>query len=333
MIILGWTMFAFSDEYAEFGISHPISQTIVTLATNEEYDSALVLIDSLTTMLPDNPYGYLLTATILSGRAVDFEDEIDDLAILAACDEVRRLCLADNHDSSPLLLYYLGMADIYHGIVLQRQGALFSYFKRILKAGHYLERAVELDSTCWDVYYGLGMYQYYTSSRAGLLRSIGIISDKRKEGIHNIQTAIDRGTLTTNAARNSLAWVELENKNYEEAVRRSRESLEIFPNRRAFMWCLGKALAYSERWTEMIPVFTALLESVRSESRNNRYNEVSCLYFLTKANFELGNWSDVLNFSKEALALSLTPKVMDRKKNDIKQLKQMKKTAQKHIQN
>ncbi len=313
-----------SESITEFTVSHTLSSVIIELATNEEYDNAFHLIDSLITQYPANPYGYLLSATVLSGRAIDFEDNLDDQAILNACNIVRDQTLEMNPDTSAYLLYYLGMADMYCGLVLKRQGKLYSHLRRTLRAGHYLEKANTLDPTFWDAYYGLGMYRYYRSKSAGILRSLGIISDQREEGLNNIQTAVDRGTLTPVAARNSLAWIDLENKDYDSAVKRSRQSLEQYPNRRAFLWCLGKALSYSKRWKEAIPVFSSILESVRLYERNNHYNELTCLYFLTSAYHATGDYNMVLELSDTALKLKLDPVVRSRKKKDIEALNRMR---------
>lgn len=308
----------------ELGISNPISAIIIELATNELYDEAFHLIDSVIAEHPDNPYGHLLRATVLSGRAVDFEDNLDDAAILEACTKVHELSSELNPDTSASLQFYLGMADMFSGLVMKREGKLYRFFKLVARAGRHLEKANELDPELWDVYHGLGMYRYYRSKNAGILRSIGIIEDQRDEGLRNIETAVKHGTLTPVAARNSLAWIDLENKNYDRAVERSKQSLVQYPNRRAFQWCLGKALAYSKRWEEAIPVFSSILESVHSFDRNNRYNELTCLYFLTSAYYAAGNHQKVLELSEIALQLELNDVVRSRKKNDIQELHRMR---------
>lgn len=313
-------------------IESPISVVITDLATNEKYDRALALIDSLSEHHPGNPYIPMLLATVLSARAMDFEDELDNRAILDACNQVesasRQYFTED--DASGVRFFYLGMVEMYRGIVLQRQGSMVRCLRHVMRAGKLLQQAAKLNPECWDIYYGLGMYQYHSSSRAGILRSIGLISDKRREGIRNIETAMQKGVLTRNSARNSLAWIAMENGEYDRAIRLSRESLVKYPDRRLFLWCLGKALIRSRRWEESIPVFQTLLHSVRSESRNNHYNELSCIYFLAKAHFMLGRWSEVVRFADQATVMNLSRKVASRKKGDIADLKKMKKKAEKN---
>ncbi len=302
---------------------------ITDLATNEDYKAALAVIDSLSDLHYGNPYVPMLEATVLCARALDFEDNLDFNAILDACNRVESFSEQYYRNDTPSAerLFYLGMVEMYRGIVLQRQGSLVKYLKHVMRAGKLLEQAAELDPECWDMYYGLGMYRYHSSEEAGILRSIGLISDKRAVGIRNIETAMEKGVLTRNSARNSRAWIAMENGDYDFAIQLSRKSLTQYPNRRIFMWCLGKALIRAERWSEAIPVFQSLLESVRSETRNNRYNEVSCLYFLAKAHFMVSNYDDVVRLADDALKLQLSRKVAAKKKNDIAELKKMRRRA------
>ncbi|MDP8240493.1 MAG: hypothetical protein P9X24_15485 [Candidatus Hatepunaea meridiana] len=306
-----------------------LSEIIVNLATNEKYDRALSLIDSITYMQPKNPYCRLLKATVLSARAMDFEDEIDFPDILQACQKTEQLVRSnsDNFDLSSDLLFYLGMTELYRSIIRQRLGSWFKALKHILRGGEYLEEAIKLDSTNWDIHYGIGMYKYYRSQRAGLLRSIGIIADRRDEGINHIQIAAERGSLTRISARNSLAWIAYEKGNYNEAIRRSRELLKEYPGIRAFNWCRIKALMKSEKWEESMPVLRSLLKSVRNEKRNNHYNEIDCLHKLAEASYALEKWDDVVEMVDIATKIQLSEIVAKRKRSDIKHMKEFRKLA------
>lgn len=306
-----------------------LSEIIVNLATNEDYDSALVLTDSIMQVQPDNPYCPLLKATVLSARAIDFEDDIDFPAIIQLCEQSEKLVkvILDKNKTAADLWFYLGMIELYRSIVNQRQGAWFKSIKHVLKGGGFLEEAIKLDSSNWDIHYGLGMYKYYRSKRAGILRSLGLIADRRDEGINHIQLAAERGSLTRISARNSLAWIAYEKGNYDQAIRLSGELLAEFPGKRAFNWCLGKALLRSGRWQEAKSVFEILLISVRKEERNNHYNEIDCLHRLAVVNSSLHDWDEVIRLADKARAIQLSEFVLKKKKDDIAHLKQMREKA------
>ena len=310
-------------------IDHPIGKRIVNIATNERYDEALAILDSLIDRHPENPYGYLLRATTLSARTVDFENDMDLEEILKACDKVEEITplFFDNPDSSAQCQLYYGMASLYRSLVFMRHDQLFAMVKKLMHASKFLKLANKIDSTLWDVHYGLGMYKYQMSKRAGIFRSLGIISDNREEGIQHIRTAKNKGLLTVNAARNSLAWIEMQRGNYQESIRISRENLSFYPEVRVFKWCLGKSLIYSESWEESIPVFESLLISIRSEKNNNFYNEIDCLHKLTKANIELKRWEAAIKYSNHALSLSPSQKVKEEKRKDLKQIMKMRRKA------
>jgi len=315
-------------------VDDPVSYIIANLVTNERYNEALIIADSINYLYPSSPYGPLLTATILNFRAIDFEDDLDDQTILALCKEVevRTNNLIDSGDSTAALWLYLGTIESYRLLISNRQGFFYRTLKYIRYSRKHFQTVIKIDSTCWDAYYGLGIYMYYLSSRAGFLRSIGLITDKRDEGIRYIKTAAEKGSLTALAARNSLMWIAVEQENYIKAERLARELLDQFPNRRCFLWGLGRILKHKKQWQEAIDVYSTLLASVRSEQRNNHYNEIGCLHSIVRANIELKNWSDVINFTNEALAIPLSEEVVKRKKADIRKLKQMRKKAlkQKH---
>ncbi len=326
MIIYSFTL---AESSVELTIEHSIGKRIVNIATNERYDEALFILDSLIDKHPDNPYGYLIRATTLSARTVDLEHDLDLEEILTACFKVEEITptFFNNPDSNAEYHLYLGMASLYRGLVFMRQDLLFEMIKQLIHASKYLKQANEIDSTLWDVHYGLGMYKYQMSERAGFLRSIGLISDTREEGIEHIRTAMKNGLLTVNAARNSLAWIEMQRENYRESIRISRENLSLYPGVRVFMWCLGKSLVYSGQYEEALPVFEELLASIRSAENNNFYNEIDCLHKLTKSNFKLERWGETIKYANQALSLSPSNKVMQKKSKDLKRIRKMKKQA------
>lgn len=326
--------FSFAETSQDILIDDPIGRRIVDIATNQRYEEAFLILDSLINIYPANPYGYMLRATTLSARTIDFEDDQDLDDILAACQNVEKLApvFFNNPDSSAQCQLYLGMATLYRSLVLLRQDQLLAMVRKLLQASENLKLAYKLDPTLWDVHYGLGMYQYQMSKHAGILRSIGLIADTREEGIEHIKIALEKGILTVNAARNSLAWIEMERENYDESIRISRENLTVFPGIRAFLWCLGKSLIYAEQWEESIPVFEQLLASVRSEEKNNFYNEIECLHKLTTANFELERWQDVVKYSDQVMSLSPSDKVKDKKSKDLSRIMKMRKRAASRIE-
>jgi len=321
------------SETSDLNRNSRLSEFIVDLATREKYDRALTLIDSIILTQPDNPYAPLLKATVLSARAIDFEDEIDLPDILQACQRTEQLVEAKLNDSDQTaeLWFYLGMTELFRSVVYQHQNRVFKSIKHVIRGGSNLENAIVLDSTNWDVYYGLGMYKYYRSKYAGILRSIGIIADKREEGISYLKIAAERGSLTKISAANSLAWIAYEKGDYEEAIRIEQNLLMKYNDVRAFNWLQIKALVKSKRWEEAISLLHPMYSSVINKERNNHFNEIDCLHKLAVAYFELEKWEDVDEIVVIASKIQFSKSVAKRKKNDIKHLQELGKLAREKI--
>ena len=295
----------------------------------EQYDEALHLADSLRLdgeqLLP----GWFLRASVLSSRLTDFEDELDDEALLHACKQVQELCeiAIREGDRSAMTRFYLASVLGYLSFRAFKHDNLMETISLAKKMGHLYEEAVSLDSTCWDAYLGLGAYYYHSSARAGLLRRVGLISDKRDEGIRLVKISAERGTFSRLAARSNLAWLAIDRERYDEAVQIITQLLEGYPNRRAFLWAMGRVRMKQRNWNEAIKIYETLLVSLRSEARNNHYNEIGCLHALAVAHGKLGDWRRVRKLTDEALAIDLSSGVAERKKKDLDRLKKLRRQA------
>ncbi len=305
---------------------------MIDLVASERYDEALAIADSLSTNYPDSPEGYFIRATALNGRSIDYEDELDNEALAEACQQVQTICegLLEKGDAAHLR-FYLGTILGYRSFQSYRSGDWVNAYMQGVRAAKHLEAALEIDSTCRDACLGLGSFYYYRSSRAGLLRRVGIISDRREQGLELIRLAARRGRFSFIAARSALTWISIEMEELDSAITQARRLLERYPGSRASLWCLGSALMKAEKWEEAAQTYEQLLTSIRRESRNNHYNEVGCLHALARGYAEMGRWQMVVRFSGEALDLKLDPGVARSKSSDISRLKLLRKRGLKKI--
>jgi len=336
IIVLSGTILVVSGNDAHLLTDRSATSKIISdLLANEEYETALQIADSVKSSDPDNPFGVLLIATVLNSRAIDFEDGEDDIKLEQACNEVENLSLIyfTDKDSSLVYRFYMGTIEMYRMMVQVKRGSYFKAFKGIRRAGKLFDEAVKIDSTFWDAYYGSGVFTYYRSSRAGILRTLHLVSDDRMRGISYIQEAADKGTITALAAQNTLAWIAIEREDYEKSLAISSRLNRKYPDTRAFLWCKGNALRKMERWEEVIIVYNELLKSVQSEQRNNYFNQLGCLHSIAQANTGLENWAEVVENVNQAFALNLNSNVAKRKKADLNRLKKMKTEAIANLEN
>ncbi|NQT34940.1 tetratricopeptide repeat protein [bacterium] len=331
-LLSGFISYIYAAPVAK-GLDSALALRVVSLITAERYEDALSISDSLIDSRPHAPEGWFLRASVLSSRSIDFEDELDDPAFNLACDSVRSICncLIDNGEDSAWVRFYLGSTMGYLSFKAMKNGRTLETLSKAAKMAAWYEETVKIDSSFWDAYLGLGVYYYQRSQRAGILRTIGLVSDRRKEGLRLLHICAEKGRFSALAARSNLAWLAIYREDYETALSIAEELLEQYPESRAFLWCLGRSRMGLKRWDEAIETYKKILTSVRQESRNNRYNEISCLHAMTTANAELNNWQEVVRLAGEALALEISVQVADRKSKDLKRLKKLHRRGLKKV--
>lgn len=305
----------------------------VDLISREDYEGAIKIADSLIQHDPEPLGGYFLKLTALNNRSIDFEDDEDIPALLAIADSVKNISerRISSGDKSALIRFYRGSVE---GFLMVHDLRLQNFIDAILhgqRAADYLEQALAIDSTLYDAYVGLGNYYYFKSSYSGVLRSTGIVTDRREEGKRLLRIAVEKGSLTRLAAISSLAWIAIDEKDYDEAIKRARELIALYPNNRAFYWCLGRAQKMSEKWNDVIDTYSILLNSVRNNNRNNHYNEIGCLYSIALAYHHLADWQNVVRVADEALSLKIDAKVAESKSDDLKRLQKLRLESRKNL--
>ncbi|MFC2149923.1 tetratricopeptide repeat protein [Calditrichota bacterium] len=303
------------------------------LVVNQRYEQALELADSVNRSEPDSPHGWFLQSLALNARMIDFEDEIDRQPWHETCDSVESISnrLLEESPANPTLFFYLGTVYSFRSYRHANDGDLIAAYLDAVKGGGYFKDALKADSSYYDAYFGIGSYNYYRSDKAGILRSVGVVADRRDLGLAQIARAADNGTFTKAAARSALAWIAVENEQNEEALRIAKELLNDYPDCRSFLWCLGRAQINLEQWEPAIYTYSRILDSVRTEERNNHYNELGCLHSIALAQSELEDWRAVELTANEALSIGLSDEVKDRKSKDLKHLKEFLKQARKKI--
>ena len=212
---------------------------------------------------PDHPIGYLLEAEALwwqiwchsaefkygmtypRHRAKLSADrhyfELAAKATSLAEDKIAR------HDSAEMQ-FYAGMGDAVASRLYGLRGEGRSTARAGVRAREHLIRAIALDPQMADAEFGLGLYNYYIdtlSAAARVLRFfMGIPGGSKKEGIRQLQQAIDEGVLVPPEARFYLA-INLHNydQQYERALDAIGPLVEKYPSNALFQLARGDLFA------------------------------------------------------------------------------------------
>jgi len=261
-----------------------------------EFDEAMATFQRVIDRCPDHLVGYFYQAAVLQSRMMDYETDLwegdfyrlIDKAIDTGKKQLKR------GDDNAWTYFYLGSAYSYKGLYQAKAGSFISGFISAHKGMGYFEKAVEMDSTLYDAYLGLGSYKYWAGRFYKYLKFLPWIKDEREKGIGMVTLSVDKGTFSYWAGLNSLAWIEYDRKRYKEALILFKKGLGKYPGSRFFQWGVADSYFQLNDFSIAALFYQELLFSILNDSPNNGYNEVVCRFKLALSHFALGYYQEAL---------------------------------------
>jgi tetratricopeptide (TPR) repeat protein len=182
----------------------------------EAIENSAILIQSE----PFNPVGYFILGTTYQNLSEAFRNDRYKDSIALYLDSAitlangRKTVDPDNGD-----WYFISGASYgYRALLRAFHGDWLGAFRDGWSCTSGLNRALELDSTLYDAYLGLGSYHYYRTIKAKDFLWLPFVSDQRAQGIAEIKIAIAHGYLASYNAREALLRVYFTEGRYEDGV-------------------------------------------------------------------------------------------------------------------
>ncbi len=277
---------------------------------------------------PVDPTGILFQAGSLVTQMTDREEEISpDLfkALIDSCLDLTEpmLALATPREQAWLHLIR-GHAHAYRSIYSSHFGSFAVAIDHGFDAKGEYQEGIKADSTLYDLYFGLGSYHYWKSAKAGFLRWIGIFSNDKAKGIRELKLAADSSLVSREAATNALIWVYFDNDQFDEARALVDSAMLRYPNGKAFLWPLAKALYEQDEYASALTTFQELRRRLALQP-GNYYNLIECDYYLTRCHEQLSQ-KELASATAERFVeyySELTKAVQDRQKKNLSYLKKM----------
>jgi tetratricopeptide (TPR) repeat protein len=158
--------------------------------------------------------------------------------------------------------FYAGMGDALAARLYGLRGEGRATARAGVRAREHLLRAIVLDPQLADADFGLGLYNYYIdtlSAAAKVLRFfMGIPGGSKRDGIRQLQHAIDAGVLTQAPARFYLA-INLHNydQHYERALEVISPLVQKYPSNPLFLLAQGDLYAKLGRRSKAVECYRA----------------------------------------------------------------------------
>ena len=266
-------------------------QSVQQLLFNDSYHDANKICDRFIRQSQSDPAGYLFKAATLLGEMGDAEENLYLEEFRKLVDTVFELCETElnSADSQRAAVLYLwqGHAHVYKSLWESKFGSIVSAIRHGFNAKGSYHNGLKYDSALYDLYFGLGNYHYWKTSKAGFLKTIGIVSDDIDKGMAELKLAMDSARLFSEAAANAMIWIWLDRQQYDSAISLAQQMLASYPESRTIRWPLAAASFKNNDYENALTFYAELTEHY-SKKPGNFYNLIECCYYLYQCYEKLG---------------------------------------------
>lgn len=219
-------------------------------------------------------------ASVLNSKMTHYENKLDEEPFLEALNKMivqgeREL---ENEKVKPAnkakILFYMGSAYGYLGFFQGQNGKWFSALKNGNRAKDFLQRAIEMDSTLWDAYLGLGAYKYWVSTK---ISWIPLIPDERDEGIALIKKTISNKGHSQYMAMHQLIYILLDYGRFDEAQQFAEIIVQKFPQSTFMRWAHSHVYMKKKDLPAAIDSYKQLLQLIDNDPQPNPNHRLVCL--------------------------------------------------------
>ncbi|MBN2012016.1 tetratricopeptide repeat protein [candidate division KSB1 bacterium] len=284
--------------------THALISRGLNLTYINEYADALNIFEELITRHPNEPMGYLGAATVYQTilrnyRTRTYETAYDSLLSLS----IRVGESAIRTDNNNVLAYlYLGGAYGYRGLYNMRKHQWYSALKDGWRGISRLKKCIDLDAELYDAYFGLGLYHYWRSAKANVLKFLPFV-DSKQMGIDEIQLAIAKGRYSSVQGKFALIYVYYDEQQYDEALAIAHELHRLFPNNASCQYMLSRIYEQLGEWQKSRMYFTQLLTHLESSEYTTTGYLIECHYRLAQCLLHLGESDTALIMIEKAMLL------------------------------
>jgi tetratricopeptide (TPR) repeat protein len=273
----------------------PAAQSILTQIYSGDLAAAIDSARKLQQDRPDHPIGYLLEEEALSWEiwctSAEFkynmsyarhraklpaDDHYLDLASKIIQLSEHHIAASGDTASTADMHFYAGMGDAFFSRLYGLRAETKLAARYGVRARERLIRAEALDPALADTDFGLGLYNYYADTLSSMTKMIGffmgIPGGNKKEGIRQLNRAIDEGALTPVEARFYLA-ISLHNydQKYDQALEVSAPLEEKYPTNPIFHLIRGDLYFKLGRKDQAISAYRAAAAQHLTDSDSNSH--------------------------------------------------------------
>ncbi len=276
----------------------------ITNIINQRFEEAVVDFKKLEKDCPDLPLGKIYLAACKIAEAYDLAEEYDMEFIEENLEEAKIIAeeLIEADENKIWHYYYLALAEGYSSYYEAINNNWFSAISSGMNSINAYGICLNIDSTFYEAYIGIGTYEYWMSRSTEFLDGLPFYKDERTIGIEKLKEAIENSSYNSYLAINSLVWIYIEEQNYVGAIEIGQKAVNDFPSSRYFKWGLARAYEDVDPRTS-VNIYTELLNSYLTDHSTNLINEVVLKHLIAQQYFKIGENEKSLELCEEILAI------------------------------
>jgi len=234
-------------------------------ASAGDYERALAAFDEVIARAPRRPEGYFFRAAVFQIMKGHFELAPLSEGLLSNAN--RALALAKevirNDPKDARAHLFAGLSYGVLSVEAAHHSRYVTAFIRAKRMVGLLKRALALDPSLEDAYYGLGVY-HFQLSRAPWVRLVTwIVKDTGSLGVRYLRRAAERGRWLKTLARVDLVWVLYRERRFGEARETLAPLLERYPGHPLYALARAEGYFIEENYPRAKREYAALHESLK----------------------------------------------------------------------
>jgi len=207
----------------------PAADRLIREAVDSSYalrlDQARTAARALQSGFPDHPAGYTIMAETYwwEAQADPHNESIENAYYRAqelAVEKAESALKAGKYPRVELLAYLASAHGSYSRFQVTQKEAYFSALRAGLRAHRYAEQVYELDRNYYDIYVGLGAFNFFTGSLPAVIKPFAFLigaRGNRETGLQQLHIAMDRARYSRTEARIVYYTAMLEDRQYNVA--------------------------------------------------------------------------------------------------------------------
>jgi tetratricopeptide (TPR) repeat protein len=275
---------------------------------NQNYASAERIFTVLDKEYSHLPLGKIYLAANRIAEAYDYAQDFDENYILSNLETAKQQSenLIDSDNNNIWYRYFYSLAEGYISYYEALEGSWFSALSKGINSISGFENILKEDKNFYEAYIAIGTFEYWKSRKMEFMSWLPFTDDTKNFGIDLLTIAIDSSSYNAHLAVNSLIWIYIDQKKYDEAISLAAKALKEFPESRNFKW--GLARAYEEKNpVRAIELYLEILDSYPQSLKNNYKNEITLKHLIAQQYAKLGNKKQALKYCNEILSIKNIP--------------------------